>query len=31
MIEQLNEGMTLKPAVKYQKIVQTFGTPRDNH
>ena len=31
MVEQLNEGMTLKPAVKYQKIVQTFGTPRDNH
>jgi dihydroxy-acid dehydratase len=31
MVEQLSEGMALKPAVKYQKIVQTFGTPRDNH
>jgi dihydroxy-acid dehydratase len=31
MVEQLDEGMTLKPAVKYQKIVQKFGTPRDNH
>jgi len=31
MVEQLDEGMTLKPAVKYQKIVEKFGTPRDNH
>lgn len=31
MVDQLSEGMTLKPAVKYQKIVQTFGVPRDNH
>jgi dihydroxy-acid dehydratase len=31
MVDQLSEGMTLKPAVKYQKVAQTFGVPRDNH
>ena len=31
MVEQLSEGMTLKPAVKYQKVAQFFGVPRDNH
>ena len=31
MVDQLSEGMTLKPAVKYQRIEQTFGVPRDNH
>lgn len=31
MVDQLSEGMTLKPAVKYQRIAQTFGVPRDNH
>jgi dihydroxy-acid dehydratase len=31
MVGQLSEGMTLKPAVKYQKVAQTFGVPRDNH
>jgi len=31
MVDQLSAGMTLKPAVKYQKIAQTAGTPRDNH
>jgi dihydroxy-acid dehydratase len=31
MIDQLSEGAALKPAVKYQKIVETFGLPRDNH
>jgi len=31
MVEQLSEGMVLKPAVKYQRIVQTKGVPRDNH
>jgi len=30
-VEQLSEGMVLKPAVKYQKIAQTKGLPRDNH
>ena len=31
MVDQLSEGMTLKPAVKYQRIASTFGVPRDNH
>ena len=30
MVDQLSEGMVLKPAVKYQKVAQTF-VPRDNH
>ena len=25
------EGMVLKPAVKYQRVAQTSGVPRDNH
>jgi dihydroxy-acid dehydratase len=29
--EQLGDGMSLKPAIKYQKIHQTYGVPRDNH
>jgi dihydroxy-acid dehydratase len=31
MVDQLSDGMVLKPAVKYQKIAETFGVPRDNH
>ncbi|HJS92568.1 MAG TPA: IlvD/Edd family dehydratase [Steroidobacteraceae bacterium] len=31
MVEQLADGMVLKPAVKYRKIDETFGVPRDNH
>src|SRR5215213_4178457 len=31
MVDQLSEGMVLKPAVKFQKVAQTFGVPRDNH
>jgi dihydroxy-acid dehydratase len=31
MVDQLGDGMVLKPAVKYQKIDETFGVPRDNH
>lgn len=31
MVDQLGEGMVLKPAIKYQKVAQTFGVPRDNH
>jgi len=31
MVEQLGEGMVLKPAVKYQKVAKTFGVPRDSH
>ena len=28
---QLGDGMVLENAVKYQRIDQTFGIPRDNH
>jgi dihydroxy-acid dehydratase len=31
MVDQLSEGMVLKPAVAYQRIAQTMGVPRDNH
>ena len=31
MVDQLAEGMVLKPAVKYQRVAQTKGLPRDNH
>ena len=31
IVDQLSEGMVLKPAVKYQRIAQTRGMPRDNH
>ncbi|SDO53111.1 IlvD/Edd family dehydratase [Phyllobacterium sp. OV277] len=31
MVDQLAQGMVLKPAVKYQRIAQTKGLPRDNH
>ncbi|WP_024280931.1 IlvD/Edd family dehydratase [Xanthobacter sp. 126] len=31
MVAQFDEGMVLKPAVKYQHIAQTMGVPRDNH
>src|SRR3954468_19193141 len=31
MVDQLSEGMVLKPAVKFQKVAQTYGVPRDNH
>ncbi len=31
IVDELSEGMVLKPAVKYQKIHATFGIPRDNH
>ncbi|WP_439575792.1 IlvD/Edd family dehydratase [Phreatobacter sp.] len=31
MVSQLSDGMVLKPAVKYQKIAQKRGVPRDNH
>jgi dihydroxy-acid dehydratase len=31
IVDQLSEGMVLKPAVKYQRIVQTHGVARDNH
>ncbi len=31
MVDELSNGMVLKPAVKYQRIAETKGTPRDNH
>src|SRR5947209_69147 len=31
MVDQLADGMVLKPAVKYQRIAQTHGVPRDSH
>jgi dihydroxy-acid dehydratase len=32
MVDQLSEGMVLKPAVKYQRVSQQGkGVPRDNH
>jgi dihydroxy-acid dehydratase len=31
MVDQLADGMVLKPAVKYQRVAQKFGVPRDNH
>ncbi|RFC67151.1 MULTISPECIES: IlvD/Edd family dehydratase [Mesorhizobium] len=31
MVDQLGSGMVLKPAVKYQRVAETSGIPRDNH
>ncbi|MBK1622136.1 IlvD/Edd family dehydratase [Afifella marina] len=31
MVSQLETGMVLEPAVKYHRIAQTSGIPRDNH
>ncbi|HEX2654603.1 MAG TPA: IlvD/Edd family dehydratase [Xanthobacteraceae bacterium] len=31
MVDQLSEGMVLKPAVKYQRVAKRMGVPRDNH
>jgi dihydroxy-acid dehydratase len=31
MVDQLAQGMVLKPAVKYQDVAHTSGVPRDNH
>ena len=31
MVDELSHGMVLKPAVKYQRISTSKGTPRDNH
>ena len=31
IVDELSQGMVLKPAVKYQRINTTFGLPRDNH
>lgn len=31
IVDQLGSGMVLKPAVKYQRVCESFGLPRDNH
>ena len=31
MIGELETGAVLEPAVKYHRIVDTLGLPRDNH
>jgi dihydroxy-acid dehydratase len=31
MVEQLSEGMVLKPAVKYHRVAAKYGVPRDSH
>ncbi|GLK57185.1 dihydroxy-acid dehydratase [Methylopila capsulata] len=31
MVDQFDNGMVLKPAVKYQRVAQSMGVPRDNH
>ena len=31
LVDELSNGMVLKPAVKYQRINATKGIPRDNH
>lgn len=31
VVGQMGTGMALENAVKYQRIAQTFGVPRDNH
>jgi dihydroxy-acid dehydratase len=31
MVDQLSDGMVLKPAVEYRRVAQKFPVPRDNH
>jgi dihydroxy-acid dehydratase len=31
IVAQLDQGMVLQPAIKYQKVAQEKGLPRDNH
>ena len=31
LVDELSNGMVLKPAVAYQRIAETKGIPRDNH
>ena len=31
IVDELSHGMVLKPAVKYQRIAESKGVPRDNH
>jgi dihydroxy-acid dehydratase len=30
-VGQLGDGMVLEPAVRFQRVAETFGIPRDNH
>jgi dihydroxy-acid dehydratase len=31
LVDDLADGAVLKPAVKYQRVAQSMGIPRDNH
>jgi dihydroxy-acid dehydratase len=31
MVGDMGDGMVLEPAVKYHRVIDTFGNPRDNH
>ena len=31
MVDQFDQGMVLKPAIKYHDVAHTMGIPRDNH
>jgi dihydroxy-acid dehydratase len=31
LVEQLADGMVLRPAVRFQRVAETMGAPRDNH
>jgi dihydroxy-acid dehydratase len=31
MVGQLETGAVLEPAIKYHRIIDKFGLPRDNH
>ena len=31
LVDQFDDGMVLKTAIKYQHVAQTMGVPRDNH
>jgi dihydroxy-acid dehydratase len=31
MVDQLADGMVLRPAVRFQRVAQSGGVPRDNH
>ncbi|MGH3362034.1 MAG: dihydroxy-acid dehydratase, partial [Nocardioides sp.] len=30
-VDQLSDGMVLRPALRYQRVARTMGLPRDNH
>jgi dihydroxy-acid dehydratase len=31
MVDQLADGMVLRPAVRFQRVAESMGVPRDNH